>query len=165
MAKFEDVDVITGDWMSECNMTLRGADKRDKIANKSTNSVGYEPSFVEKLDPAIPWLVKKGTKVAVNAGASDVAGLAEAVKVLVEKHGVDLRVAYVDGDDVTDAFMELYEKGEPGKSILSPSADTDRRAIPKPPTEQVYSGLGQRTNRGAMLPRRHGSRGLFRSRS
>lgn len=111
MAKFEDVDVITGDWMSECNMTLRGSDKRDKLANKAVNTVGYEPSFVEKLDPAIPWLAKKGTKVAVNAGASDVPGLAKAVKGLVEKHGVDLKVAYVDGDDVTDVFMELYRKG------------------------------------------------------
>ena len=107
MAKNEDVDVITGDWMSECNMTVRGY---DKVA-RTVNAVGYEQSFVEKLDSAIPWLAKKGTKVAVNAGASDVPGLAKAVKGLVEKHGVDLKVAYVDGDDVTAAFMELYKKG------------------------------------------------------
>lgn len=114
IAKFEDVDVITGDWMSECNMTLRGSDKRDKLTDKSMDVKGYEPSFVEKLDPAIPWLAKKGTKVAVNAGASDAPALADAVKDLVKKHGVDLKVAYVDGDDVTDAFMDLYKKGETG---------------------------------------------------
>ncbi|KAF4466717.1 duf1446 domain-containing protein [Fusarium albosuccineum] len=119
MAKNEDIDVITGDWMSEANMTLRGSDKRDRLANRAmtTGSAlvakGYEPYFLEEVDPAIPWLAKKGTKLAVNAGASDVHGLAEAVKELIKKHGVDLKVGVVDGDDVTDAVLDLYKKGEP----------------------------------------------------
>jgi hypothetical protein len=118
MAKNEDIDVITGDWMSECNMTLRGSDKRDRLAQKAMSSgstvvaKGYEPYFLDELDPAIPWLAKRGVKVAVNAGASDVHGLADAVKDLIKKHGVDLKVGVVDGDDVTDAVLDLYEKGE-----------------------------------------------------
>lgn len=117
MAKNENVDVITGDWMSECNMTLRGSDKRDRLAQKQMTSgstvvaKGYEPYFLDELDPAIPWLAKKGTKVAVNAGASDVHGLAEAVKELIKKHNVNLKVGVVDGDDVTDAVLDLYKKG------------------------------------------------------
>ena len=39
-------------------------------------------------------------------------GLANEVKRLVAKHGVDLKVAYVDGDDCTDAVLDLYSKGE-----------------------------------------------------
>ncbi|KAF2643302.1 DUF1446-domain-containing protein [Massarina eburnea CBS 473.64] len=115
MAKNEPhVDVITGDWMSECNMTLRGSDKRDKLAKKQLSAVGaaYEPYFLEEIDPAIPWLAKNKTKVCVNAGASDVEGLANEVEKLIVKHGVDLKVAYVDGDDCTDAVLELYRKGE-----------------------------------------------------
>lgn len=118
MAKNEpQVDVITGDWMSECNMTLRGSDKRDKMAQKTMSSgstivaKGYEPYFLEELDPAIPWLAKNNTKIAVNAGASDVHGLAEEVKKLIQKHGVDLKIGVVDGDDVTDAVLDLYNKG------------------------------------------------------
>lgn len=112
MAKNEDVDVITGDWMSEANMTLRGSDKREKMASGTLVGKAYEPYFLEELDPAIPWLAKRGVKIAVNAGASDVQGLAEAVRGLVKKHGVDLKVGYVDGDDVTDAVLDLYKKGE-----------------------------------------------------
>jgi hypothetical protein len=118
MAKNEDVDVITGDWMSECNMTLRGSDKRDRLTQQKMSSgstvvaKGYEPYFLEELDPAIPWLAKRGVKVAVNAGASDVHGLAEEVKALIKKHGVDLKVGVVDGDDVTDAVLDLYQKGK-----------------------------------------------------
>ncbi|PNH48078.1 hypothetical protein VD0004_g399 [Verticillium dahliae] len=118
MAKNEDVDVITGDWMSECNMTLRGSDKRDRLAQKKMSSgstvvaKGYEPYFLDELDPAIPHLASRGIKIAVNAGASDVHGLALAVKELIMKHGVDLKVGVVDGDDVTDAVLDLYQKGE-----------------------------------------------------
>ena len=113
MAKNANVDVITGDWMSEANMTLRGNDKRDKLSKKQLSSVGaaYEPYFLEELDPAIPWLAENNVKIAVNAGASDVQGLYEAVKKLVKKHGVDLKVGFVDGDDVTDAVLDLYSKG------------------------------------------------------
>lgn len=116
MAKNEDVDVITGDWMSECNMTLRGSDKRDRMANKSMNSgsnvaKGYEPYFLEELDLAIPWLAKRGIKLCANAGASDVPGLVNAAKDLIAKHGVDLKVGYVEGDDVTEAVLGLYKKG------------------------------------------------------
>ena len=95
-------------------MTLRGADKRDKLANKELSAVGaaYEPYFLEEIDPAIPWLAKNNTKICVNAGASDVQGLALAVKKLIAKHGVDLKVGFVDGDDCTDAALELYRKGE-----------------------------------------------------
>ena len=123
IAKNEDVDIITGDWMSECNMTLRGSDKRDRIANKAMNSgssvaKGYEPYFLEELDPAIPWLAKRHVKLCANAGASDVPGLVEAVKALIKKHGVDLKVGYVDGDDVTDAVLDLYQKGESFEKTL-----------------------------------------------
>lgn len=96
-------------------MTVRGQGKRDRLAQEKdveSRYVGYEQSFVEKVDGAIPWLAKRGIKLAVNAGASDVAGLAEAVKALVKKHGVDLKVGYVDGDDVTDAVLDAYRKGE-----------------------------------------------------
>lgn len=109
--------------MSEANMTLRGSDKRDKLANRemSTGSSlvakGYEPYFLEELEPAIPWLAKKGTKIAVNAGASDVHGLAEAVKELIKKYGVDLKVGVVDGDDVTEQVLDLYNKGKHCKII------------------------------------------------
>src|ERR1700749_412815 len=112
MAKNEQVDVITGDWMSECNMTLRGSDKRDRIANAamksgSTVAKGYEPYFLDELDPAIPYLAQNKVKVAVNAGASDVHGLAAEVKELIKNHGVDLKVGVVDGDDVSDAVLDL----------------------------------------------------------
>jgi hypothetical protein len=147
MAKNEEIDVITGDWMSEANMTLRGNDKRDKLNKKQLSSVGaaYEPYFLEELDPAIPWLAENKVKIAVNAGASDVQGLAEAVKKLIKKHGVELKVGYVDGDDVTDVVLELYQKGgamPPSWSTGCISDVVDRREISKSTNQQEHPGLG-----------------------
>ena len=99
------------------NMTLRGSDKRDRLAQASMNSgstvaKGYEPFFLDELDYAMPWLAKNKVKLAVNAGASDVHGLAAEVKLMMKKHGVDLKIGVVDGDDVTDAVLDLYKKGK-----------------------------------------------------
>ncbi|KAM0818676.1 putative DUF1446-domain-containing protein [Seiridium cardinale] len=144
MAKNDDIDVITGDWMSECNMTLRGSDKRDRIAqnNMSSGSTvvskGYEPYFLEEMDPAIPWLAKKSVKVAVNAGASDLHGLAEAVKELIKKHGVDLKIDVVDGDGATDAALELYRQGEP--FFVLPANKPIKQWGSKPICAQCYLG-------------------------
>jgi hypothetical protein len=51
---------------------------------------------------------KKGIKLAVNARASDVAEVAEAIKALVKKHAVDLKVGYIDGDDEADAVSDAH---------------------------------------------------------
>lgn len=129
MARNEDVDVITGDWMSEANMTLRGSDKRDRLAGRGAMSTGsslvakgYEPYFLEELAPAVPHLARRGVKLAVNAGASDVHGLAAAVASMLASHGSGsaagrLRIGVVDGDDVTDAVLDLYRRGEPLPSL------------------------------------------------
>lgn len=95
--------------MSEANMTLRGSDKWGEKSQTILNR-GYEPYFLEQLEPAIPYLAKNSIKLCVNAGASDVEGLAMAVRVLVKKAGVDLQVGYVDGDDVTETFFDLTRR-------------------------------------------------------
>lgn len=162
MAKNEDVDVITGDWMSEANMTLRGSDKREKLSSGTLVGKAYEPYFLEELDPAIPWLAKKGIKLAVNAGASDVQGLAEAVKLLIKKHGVDLKVGYVDGDDVTDAVLDLYKKGKRRYAvrILYPLT-LSRGKVSQSTRKQKYPGMGIRPPLRSMLSGWYRHRGLF----
>ena len=54
----------------------------------------------------------KGIKVAVNAGASDTQLLAAQVKEVVRQEGLDLKVAYVEGDEVTDTVNRLIKQGE-----------------------------------------------------
>jgi len=52
-------------------------------------------------DRAIPYLAKNGAKLDVNAGASDTEILAKYVKKICEDAVHPMRVAWVEGDDVT----------------------------------------------------------------
>ena len=97
LAKDDDVSFIVGDWMSEYNMTTRGGAK----VNGSLKSE-FEENFLESITPALPDIAKRGIKVAVNAGGSDTKKLHDTLCELVKKLGLDLKVAWVEGDEVSD---------------------------------------------------------------
>ncbi|KAB5513245.1 hypothetical protein GE09DRAFT_1232033 [Coniochaeta sp. 2T2.1] len=120
-----DIDVIVGDWLSECTMTLHGAQKIDNAEARAEGKlleepVGlFDPTFMDNLSPALPDIARKGIKVAVNAGASDTSLLASLVEQEVKKQGLSLRVAYVEGDEVTDTVNRLIKQGEPFPSLMT----------------------------------------------
>jgi hypothetical protein len=91
--------VIIGDWMSEANMTA--------LTSRSlAGETSYEPTFLEALAPALSDIAKYGIKVAVNAGASDVKGLAAAVRKMIEGNRMQMKVAWIEGDDVLSVVRE-----------------------------------------------------------
>ena len=51
----EPIDFLVGDWMSELNMPARAY----AIATDKEDAIGYEPSFLEALEPALPALAEK----------------------------------------------------------------------------------------------------------
>lgn len=112
------IDVITGDWLSECTMTLHGAQKTENERLRAEGKlmeepVGlFDPTFMDNLSPALPEIARKGIKVAVNAGASDTKLLASQVQAEVDKQDLRLKVAYVEGDEVTETVNEMIKQGE-----------------------------------------------------
>jgi len=120
---------VTGDWLSEMTMTVHGSGKIKKLQSDDTQfkasleerrkSAMYAETFIQCFEPAIPNLVKNGTKLAVNAGASDTELLAEVVIDLLEKAGAGhLKVAWIEGDDVTGPVNKLIKKGEKFESLM-----------------------------------------------
>ncbi|OAG35214.1 hypothetical protein AYO21_10612 [Fonsecaea monophora] len=136
LSKLPEIDVIVGDWMSEANMTMRGVevaelkkkkakldgqvgtvsevngDSTSELGFLSRSRGGYDPYFLEQLEPALENLAANGIRLACNSGGSNPRGLAEAVKSLVSAKGLKLDVAWVDGDDVSDVTLDLWAKGE-----------------------------------------------------
>lgn len=102
----DPIDVLTGDWMSEGNMTVRAGSKM------SGNLEAYEPTFLEALVPALPYIAKYRIKVAVNAGAADTKKLYEVVTKLVKEKGHDLSVAWISGDEVLPQLLDAQKRGE-----------------------------------------------------
>ncbi|HEY3682721.1 MAG TPA: acyclic terpene utilization AtuA family protein [Streptosporangiaceae bacterium] len=100
MATGGHVDVITGDYLAEVTMlVLAKARLKDPAA-------GYARTFAAQLEPALPAIAERGIKVVVNAGGLNPAGLADAVRALLDRRGAALTVAYVDGDDVLPRLGE-----------------------------------------------------------
>ncbi|CAN9201902.1 unnamed protein product [Alternaria alternata] len=129
MAGDPEVDVVMGDWLSEMTMTVHGSGKVKQKSTKSNNgtmsleerkkSAMYADTFIQCFEPAVPNLVKNKTKLAVNAGASDTELLAEVVVDILEKQGAShLKVAWIEGDDVTGQVNSLIKKGEKFESLM-----------------------------------------------
>lgn len=107
----DPVDIIIGDWMSEANMTSRGGSKFDAVGE------AYQPTFLEALIPALPYIAKYKIKVAVNAGASDTEKLFVKVEKLLEERNLGLKAAWISGDEVLPAVRRARRKGEESLSL------------------------------------------------
>ncbi|KAF7544140.1 hypothetical protein G7Z17_g10187 [Cylindrodendrum hubeiense] len=157
LAKDPSVDAIVGDWLSENVMTGYGAGKAQQDPSITTLSLEerrktamYAGTFLQCFEPAIPFLAENKTKLAVNAGASDTELLAKVVRDMVQKAGYSLKVAWVEGDDVTGPFERMVDDGHNFTSV------TDGKTLSgwghRPICAQAYLGslgIAEALRRGA----------------
>lgn len=115
LAKDEDVHFIVGDWMSEYNMTTRGGAK----AKGDFDTSEFEECFLESIVPALDHLARRNIKVAVNAGASDTRKLHQVLTNIIQEKGLDLKVAWIEGDEVFDAVEKAIQAGETFRSLTT----------------------------------------------
>ncbi|VUC21613.1 unnamed protein product [Clonostachys rosea] len=127
-AKYGQVDVITGDYLAEANL----AESTIKNSPHAWVNTAYEG-----IKMSLDVINEKKIKVIVNGGALDPKGLAEEVDKLVsetlpgnalasngrpnhkvKEKGLDLTVAYVQGDDLMHKVHKLLQR--PSTSSSSP---------------------------------------------
>ncbi|MFF4450494.1 acyclic terpene utilization AtuA family protein [Streptomyces sp. NPDC001502] len=89
------LDVLTGDYLAELTMLILG---RDRLKNPD---LGYAKTFLRQLEETLGLAHERGVRIVANAGGLNPAGLADAVRALAAKAGVPVRVAHVEGDDLT----------------------------------------------------------------
>ncbi|TGB08319.1 acyclic terpene utilization AtuA family protein [Streptomyces sp. MZ04] len=92
------LDVLTGDYLAELTMLILG---RDRLKDPSR---GYAKTFLRQLEECLGLAKERGVKVVANAGGLNPAGLADAVRELAARLGVETNVAYVEGDDLGGRF-------------------------------------------------------------
>lgn len=111
MAHTGDVDVITGDWLSEMNIAWNA------IAKAGDPTLGYEGGFLTQLAETIDIIAEKRIKVITNAGALNTEALKVKIQELcVERGLVDFVVASVLGDDVTEQVLHGVKGAKEGKA-------------------------------------------------
>lgn len=100
MARDGNVDIITGDWLSEMNIAW------NSIAKAQDPSVGFEAGFLDQLEESIDTIVAAKIKVVTNAGALNTVALHGVVEDMCRSKGhANVVVATVLGDDVTDVVV------------------------------------------------------------
>jgi len=127
MAGDPEVDAVVGDWLAEMTMVVHGTGKSKNLAAGSKADLSlterkktamYAETFLQCFELCIDNLVKNDCKLCVNAGASDTELLAEVVQEMLKDRGVDRKVSWISGDDVTPQVRALIKKGEKFESLM-----------------------------------------------
>ncbi|CAM5445524.1 exopolyphosphatase [Streptomyces pilosus] len=90
-----EVDVLTGDYLAELTMLILA---RDRLKDPTA---GYARTFLRQLEETLGLAHERGVRIVTNAGGLNPAGLAGAVRALAGRLGIPVRVAHVEGDDLT----------------------------------------------------------------
>ena len=96
-----ELDYLTGDYLAELTMLILG---RDRMKNPDG---GYAKTFLRQLEDCLGLAQDKGVRIVANAGGLNPAGLADAVRTLAGRLGLEVRVAHVEGDDLLPRAGEL----------------------------------------------------------
>jgi Acyclic terpene utilisation family protein AtuA len=96
-----ELDYVTGDYLAELTMLILG---RDRMKHPER---GYAKTFLTQLEECLGLASDRGVRIVANAGGLNPAGLADAVRALAKQLGVPVRVAHVDGDDLSPRAEEL----------------------------------------------------------
>ena len=94
-----ELDVLTGDYLAELTMLILARDRA-----KDPGS-GYAKTFLRQLEGTLGLAVDRGVRIVSNAGGLNPAGLAEAIRGLARRLGIDVAVAHVEGDDLLPRAM------------------------------------------------------------
>ena len=107
MVEGGDLDVLTGDYLAELTMTIlfnqqiqRGEDK------------GYVGTFLKQVKEIVHTCKNKNIKIVTNAGGLNPSSMANEIEKILKEAELDLKVAYITGDNLMPELEELKNKGE-----------------------------------------------------
>jgi hypothetical protein len=96
------MDYLVYDYLAESTLSIMAR------ARARDPQLGYAPDFVsDVLAPNLEDIARQRTRVLANAGGVNVRACAEAVGRLIDASGLDLCVAFVEGDDLL-AMRETF---------------------------------------------------------
>ena len=101
------IDYLVFDYLAETTMAILASARNKKP------ELGYATDFVEiAMRSVVADVARKGIKVVSNAGGLNPKACANAVTKLATEAGVKLRIAVVEGDDVSGLTPSLREAGQ-----------------------------------------------------
>ena len=80
-------------------------------ARAKSSDAGFAPDFVRIMADLAPEIQRQGIRVVANAGGVNPGACAEALRSRLESLGISMRIAVVDGDDLSDQIDRLRAEG------------------------------------------------------
>ncbi|RAY11172.1 exopolyphosphatase [Actinomadura craniellae] len=96
-----DLDVLTGDYLAELTMLILG---RNRLKDPAA---GYATTFLRQMEDALGLAAERGTRIVTNAGGLNPRGLADRLRELAARLGLDITIAHVEGDDLLPRAEEF----------------------------------------------------------
>ena len=101
------IDVLTGDYLAELTMAILYGQKIQRGEDK-----GYVGTFLKQIKDVAASCKEKNIKIVSNAGGLNPRSMAHEIEQILNDLSIDLKVAYIDGDDLMPRMSELQENGE-----------------------------------------------------
>ncbi|KJZ71390.1 hypothetical protein HIM_09231 [Hirsutella minnesotensis 3608] len=121
-AAYGPVDVITGDYLAE------GTLGNDAMRKSDDSLPGWVPTALAGIGMSLEIVNEKRIKIVINGGSLDPRGMAEKVHAMITERGLELRVAWVEGDDLMHQVHGLLRKGGDAKHSL-PHLDQANQSV------------------------------------
>lgn len=95
------LDVLTGDYLAELTMLILARQK------KKDSTSGYARTYLQQVTDNLALALQKRVRLVSNAGGMNPEALAQAIAAMAADQDLDVKVAWVDGDDITGRADEL----------------------------------------------------------
>eukprot|EP01032_Pedospumella_encystans_P017619 gene17619-20072_t len=100
------IDYLVFDYLAETTMAILAAVRAKKP------EMGYATDFVDiAMKSVLPEVMRRGIKVAANAGGMNPQGCANALQALAQSMGLSPKIAVVEGDDISALLPALRDVG------------------------------------------------------
>lgn len=100
------IDYLVFDYLAETTMAIMVGIRAKKP------ELGYATDFVDvAMKSVLPKVLSQGIKVVANAGGVNPKGCAKALRDLADSLGLTLKIAVIEGDDVSALYASTREQG------------------------------------------------------
>ena len=106
------IDVLTGDYLAELTMAILFGQKMQRGEDK-----GYVGTFLKQVNQIAKSCKEKNIKIVSNAGGLNPKSMAIEIEKILKEQSIDMKVAYIDGDDLMPTISNLKKSGEEFKNI------------------------------------------------
>lgn len=100
------LDYISADYLAEITMSIL---KKQQNRNPE---LGYVTDFVDQIEESAELILDKDVCILSNAGGINPEGCAREIQKRLEKKGIQLKIAVIEGDNITDRLNDWFPETE-----------------------------------------------------